>query len=52
MAKTKEGPKRDYRQEQTDALIAAIDAGTAPWQKPFLPGTEVRRPFNLVSSKP
>lgn len=52
MAKTKEGPKRDYRQEQTDALIAAIDAGTAPWQKPFLPGTEVRRPFNFVSSKP
>lgn len=52
MAKTKL-PKahRDYRQEQTDALIAAIKSGTAPWQTPFLPGTEGRRPFNFISGK-
>lgn len=30
-----ETEKRDYRQELTDALIAKIEAGTAPWQKPF-----------------
>ena len=41
---------RDYRQEQTDALISAIESGTAPWQRPFLPGTE-RRPFNFISGK-
>ena len=52
MAKSKlQKTHRDYRQEQTDALISAIESGTAPWQTPFLPGTEGRRPFNFISGK-
>lgn len=52
MAKSKlQKTHRDYRQEQTDALISAIESGAAPWQRPFLPGTERRRPFNFISGK-
>ena len=38
MADTPKYPKRDHRQEVTDKLIAQLEAGTAPWQKPWVSG--------------
>ena len=35
MSDTKKPAKRDLYQEVTDKLIAAIEAGTAPWQRPW-----------------
>jgi len=29
------GTKQDYRRELTDRIIRALEAGTAPWQKPW-----------------
>ncbi len=31
-------PKRDLRQEVTDSIIAALEKGVAPWQKPWQSG--------------
>lgn len=39
---------RDYRQELTDKIIGALEAGTAPWQKPWS-GIEPMMPYNPVS---
>jgi antirestriction protein ArdC len=44
-------PKRDLRQEITDAMIAAMERGTAPWQRPWRPGV-LEMPFNPTSDKP
>jgi antirestriction protein ArdC len=43
--------KRDLRQEVTDAIIAALEKGTAPWQKPWQAGA-LELPFNPTSGKP
>jgi antirestriction protein ArdC len=43
--------KRDLRQEVTDAIIAALEKGTAPWQKPWQSGA-YEMPFNPTSGKP
>ena len=43
-------PKRDYRQEVTDSIIRMLEAGTAPWQKPWQPGA-LEMPFNPTSEK-
>jgi antirestriction protein ArdC len=32
-----ETPKRDFRQEVTDNIIAMLEKGVAPWQKPWDP---------------
>lgn len=42
--------KMDYRRELTDKIIASLEAGTAPWQKPW-DGSVVQSmsPFNPVS---
>lgn len=42
--------KRDYRRELTDKIIRALEAGTAPWQKPW--DGDVARPmmpYNPIS---
>ena len=43
--------KRDLRQEVTDAIIAALEKGVAPWQKPWQSGA-LEMPFNPTSIKP
>jgi len=40
--------KRDYRQETTDRIIAAIENGTAPWQRGWDSGS---LPFNPTTEK-
>lgn len=42
--------KRDLRQEVTDAIIAALEKGVAPWQKPWQAGAN-EMPFNPTSGK-
>jgi antirestriction protein ArdC len=43
--------KRDLRQEITDNIIAALEKGTAPWQKPWQAGA-FEMPMNPTSGKP
>ncbi|MBC7953615.1 MAG: DUF1738 domain-containing protein [Rhodospirillaceae bacterium] len=45
-------PKLNYRDEIAQEIIARIEAGTAPWQKPWLAGAIGAAPFNPVSGKP
>jgi antirestriction protein ArdC len=42
--------KRDLRQEITDSIIAAMEKGTAPWQKPWQAGA-CEIPMNPTSGK-
>ncbi|MDE3121607.1 MAG: DUF1738 domain-containing protein, partial [Paracoccaceae bacterium] len=41
----------DYAREVADRVIEALQQGTAPWQKPWAPGT-LRAPFNPTTGKP
>jgi antirestriction protein ArdC len=43
--------KRDLRQEITDNIIAALEKGVAPWQKPWQAGA-FEMPLNPTSGKP
>jgi antirestriction protein ArdC len=43
--KTADAPKRDIYQEVTDKMVAALEAGTAPWRKPW--NSRSGRPQNL-----
>jgi antirestriction protein ArdC len=43
--------KRDLRQEITDSIIASLEKGTAPWQKPWQAGA-YEMPMNPTSGKP
>jgi antirestriction protein ArdC len=43
--------KRDLRQEITDDIIAALEKGVAPWQKPWSAGA-FEMPLNPTSGKP
>src|SRR5271169_5509879 len=43
--------KRDLRQEVTDDIIAALEKGAAPWQKPWQAGA-FEMPINPTSGKP
>jgi antirestriction protein ArdC len=46
--------KRDYRQDITDEIIRLIEAGTAPWQKPWDSNQAARiaeRPYNAVTKR-
>jgi antirestriction protein ArdC len=43
--------KRDLRQEITDDIIAALEKGVAPWQKPWQSGA-FEMPVNPTSGKP
>ena len=44
--------RRDLYQEVTDKLIAAIEAGTAPWQRPWQDVAAAGVPMNGTSSRP
>ncbi len=41
--------KRDHRQEVTDSIIAMLENGVAPWQKPW---EGAAMPFNPTTEKP
>lgn len=44
--------KRDFRQEVTDHIVAMLEKGVAPWQKPWNPGeASVGMPFNPTSDR-
>src|SRR5437763_16122212 len=43
--------KRDLRQEVTDSIIAALEKGVAPWQRPWQAGA-FEMPVNPTSGKP
>lgn len=43
-------PKRDYVQEVADRVIEQIEAGTAPWQKPWEAGARFA-PYNPTTDK-
>lgn len=42
--------KRDFRKEVTDQIIEMLEKGTAPWQKPWEPGS-LQLPFNPTTEK-
>lgn len=42
----------NYRDEIAGEIIRAIEAGTAPWQRPWKPNEIGVRPFNPLSGKP
>jgi putative DNA primase/helicase len=42
----------NYRDEIAGEIIRAIEAGTAPWQRPWKPNEIGARPFNPLSGKP
>lgn len=44
--------KVNYRDEIAAEIIARIEQGTAPWQKPWQAGSIGSAPFNPVSGKP
>jgi antirestriction protein ArdC len=44
--------RRDYRQEVTNEVIALLEQGAAPWQRPWQAGEFGRTPFNPVTTKP
>ena len=43
-------PRRDFRQEVTNQIIEMLENGTAPWQKPWEPGT-LQLPFNPTTDR-
>jgi antirestriction protein ArdC len=40
-----DAPKRDFRQEVTDNIVALLDKGVAPWQKPWNAQAHVAMPM-------
>lgn len=45
-------PIKDHRRDATDLIIKYIEEGTAPWQRPWLPGRQLSvRPMNPVTNK-
>ena len=44
-------PRKDIRQDLAHALIGQIEAGTAPWQKPWNPADGDDAPINAVTGK-
>jgi antirestriction protein ArdC/phage/plasmid primase-like uncharacterized protein len=43
-------PKKPFHQQVADKLIEQIEAGTAPWQKPWVPGKSIM-PVNPTTGK-
>ena len=44
--------KRDFRQEVTDRIVAMLEKGVAPWQKPWNPAdASIGIPFNPTSDR-
>jgi hypothetical protein len=46
---TRMSEKKSYRDQVVEELLTHIEAGTAPWQKPWDPGKVRLGPFNPVS---
>ncbi len=44
--------KPTFRENVADEIIRHLEAGTAPWQKPWKAGVLHKRPFNPVTKKP
>lgn len=48
------GPRRDHYQEVTDRIVAALEAGTPPWRKPWDPdksgGPAMPRPDSATAA--
>lgn len=42
---------KDFRAELTNKIIAQLEQGTAPWQKPWVEGSAVM-PYNAVTDQP
>ncbi|WP_289241996.1 ArdC-like ssDNA-binding domain-containing protein [Delftia sp.] len=51
MSDAKKPARRDLYQEVTDKLIAAIEAGTAPWQRPWQQVASAGLPMNGATSR-
>lgn len=51
MADDRENKTSAYAQRIADQLITQLEAGTAPWQKPWAPGERIL-PQNAVSGRP
>ncbi len=54
MADENEKPRRDHRQEVTDEIVAMLEKGTAPWQKPWDPtkaNTALDGPRNAITGR-
>src|SRR6186713_644917 len=45
-------PKRDFRQEVTDNIVALLEKGVAPWQKPWNVQGHAAMPMNPTTEKP
>lgn len=45
-------PKRDFRQEVTDNIVALLEKGVAPWQKPWNAQAHAAMPMNPTTDKP
>jgi antirestriction protein ArdC len=45
-------PPRDYRAEVTADIVRMLEAGTAPWQKPWDAGELGGTPYNPTTNKP
>ena len=43
--------RRDYRAEVTEDIIKMLEAGTAPWQRPWKAGEAGRMPWNPTTGK-
>jgi putative DNA primase/helicase len=43
--------KKSFRENVAEEMIRHLEAGTAPWQKPWDPGIYHARPFNPTSNK-
>src|SRR3954451_24874809 len=44
--------KRDFRQEVTDNIVALLEKGVAPWQKPWDAQAHAAMPSNPTTDKP
>lgn len=47
-----DAPKRDFRQEVTDNIVALLEKGVAPWQKPWNAQGHAAMPMNPTTDKP
>lgn len=44
-------PKTPYHQQVSERIIAQLEQGNAPWQRPWDPSNASRMPFNAVSGR-
>uniref|UniRef100_UPI00037D0B02 ArdC family protein n=1 Tax=Kiloniella laminariae TaxID=454162 RepID=UPI00037D0B02 len=44
--------KKNFRETVAEEMIRHLEAGTAPWQKPWVPGAYNASPFNPTTGKP